>query len=86
MTRDKSTRISLAGLLIGIAGFCVALAAVPTFISAMGGLPDPGRQSDFFFEILFSQLCGSCCILVVVCLVTFAAIAYVTPRSTRRRD
>jgi hypothetical protein len=78
---SNPTRFSLAGVLIGVAGLCVALAGLSALFSAMGGFPDPARQSDFFFELLAQLMCGSCCILVSVSLVTFAAIAYVTPRS-----
>lgn len=87
MARDRKRplRFSLASLLIGLAGCCTALAAIPAFIVSMGGIPDPGRQSDFFFEIILSQVCGSCCILVVICLVTLSAIASVSSRDGNSR-
>jgi hypothetical protein len=83
-SKNNSTRFSLAGVLIGVTGFCVALAGLSALVSATGGFPDPARQSDFFFELLTQLICGSCCILASVCLVTFAAIAYVTPRGGKR--
>lgn len=77
---DTPWNFSLASLFIWLAGFCVALVALPAFIVAMGGLPDPGRQSDFFIETLMSQLIGSCCLLGIIGLVTVAANVYIGRR------
>ena len=75
---SNSPRISVAGLLIGISGFCLVLAAVPAFIGIMGGFPDPAH--DFLGEILMFQLGGVCCVVGFILSVTVVGIAFTSPK------